>query len=171
MISAIACVDENWGIGCQNKLLINIPEDMTFFREKTKNSVVIMGRKTYDSLFIKPLPNRINIVITSKVDKVVIDETATIFVTMDFIKAYLNTLSPNSPIDCYIIGGGQIYKELLPYCDKSYITKVNYAFEDVDVYFTNLDNDQYWEMTEISDKKSYRGIQYEFCVYKKEGTN
>ena len=55
MISAIVCADKNWGIGYQGKLLAYIPEDMRFFKEKTTNNVVIMGRKTYDSLSAKPL--------------------------------------------------------------------------------------------------------------------
>lgn len=168
MVSAIACVDKNWGIGFQNKLLVSIPEDMTFFKEKTKNNIVIMGRKTYDSLSAKPLPNRINIVVTSKVNAASINENGTIFVTMDLAKAYLKLLQSNDFINCYVIGGGKIYKELLPYCNKSYITKVNYAFENVDSYFPNLDNIKDWEMKGSSDKKIYRGIKYEFCIYEKE---
>lgn len=171
MVSAIACVDKNWGIGFQGKLLVNIPEDMRFFREKTANSVVIMGRKTYDSLSVKPLPNRINIVITSKVDKTTIDEKGVIFITMDFAKTYLNTLPSNSPVDYYVIGGGQIYKELLPYCNKAYITMANYAFENADAFFPNLENDKDWEMTENGAEKIHHGIHYNFCTYKKEEKN
>ena len=168
MVSAIACVDKNWGIGFQGELLINIPEDMMFFREKTGNNIVIMGRKTYDSLSTKPLPNRINVVITSKVGKTTIDENGVIFTTMDFVKVYLSTLPSNSPVDYYVIGGGQIYKELLPYCNNAYVTKVNYTFENTDTYFPNLENDKDWEMTENSAEKIYRGTRYNFCTYKKE---
>lgn len=64
MIAAIVAVDINWGIGCGGNLLVDIPEDKKFFREKTKDSIVIMGRKTWDSLPIKPLPNRINYIIS-----------------------------------------------------------------------------------------------------------
>lgn len=168
MISAIVCVDKNWGIGYNGDLLVHIPEDMKFFKKKTINNVVIMGRKTYDSLPIKPLPNRINIVVTSKIDGMTnIDEDGTIFVTIDFIKAFLGTLSAYSPLDYYIIGGGQIYNELLPYCNTSYVTKVDYAFEDVDVYFPNLDNKEEWEITKDGKEKSYNGIEYNFCTYKK----
>ena len=69
MISAIVCVDKNWGIGYQGELLAKIPEDMKFFHEKTKGSAVIMGRKTYDSLpdNKRPLPNRFNHVISREV--------------------------------------------------------------------------------------------------------
>lgn len=167
MVSAIVCVDKNWGIGYNNNLLISIPEDMRFFRDKTRHSVIIMGRKTYDSLPSKPLPHKTNIVITSKVDRLKINEKGTIFVSMDFIKTFLNTLSSESPVDYYIIGGGQIYNELLPYCNKAYVTRVNIA-KNADTYFPNLDSLSEWEIDEISDSQNYDGIKYRFCTYKKE---
>lgn len=165
MVSAIVCVDKNWGIGYNNKLLINIPEDMRFFKDKTKNGVIIMGRKTYDSLPSKPLPHKINIVITSKVDKLETDEKGIMFVSMDFIKTFLNTLSSESPIDYYVIGGGKIYNELLPYCSKAYVTKVNIS-KNADTYFPNLDNLSEWEVSETSDSKTYNGFNYKFYTYK-----
>lgn len=169
MISAIVCIDKNWGIGYQGNLLTHIPEDMRFFRDKTKNSVVIMGRKTYDSLSSKPLPNRTNIVVTSKIDKLCeIDEKGTWFVAIDFIKTFLDTLSVNSPVNYFIIGGGQIYNELLSYCQKAYVTKVNYGYKDADTYFPNLDEMNDWAETEIGEEKDYQGLRYKFCVYERE---
>lgn len=169
MISTIVCIDKNWGIGYQGKLLANIPEDMRFFRDKTRNSVIIMGRKTFESL-PSPLPHKVNIVVTSKINgSCEIDENGTIFVTIDFIKAFLNALSPASPFDYYVIGGGQIYKELLPYCHTSYVTKVNYAYRNVDTYFPNLDEMKDWEewIDEDNAKKTYHGLEYKFCVYER----
>ena len=168
MVSAIVCIDKNWAIGFDGKLLVNIPEDMRFFREKTTNNVVIMGRKTYDSLSTKPLPNRTNVVITSKIDKPCeISKEGTVFVTMDFVKMFLNTLPKESPINIYIIGGGQIYKELLSYCDKSYVTKVNCGYKEADTYFPNLDEIEEWEMVEDGEEKMHRGLKYKFCIYEK----
>lgn len=170
MVSAIVCVDKNWGIGYQGELLINIPEDMRFFRDKTKNNIVIMGRKTYDSLPSKPLPYRTNVVITSKIDKPCeIDEKGTWFVTMDFIKSvlYSHNSFPESQINCYVIGGGQVYKELLPYCNQAYVTKVKRTYNDVDTYFPNIDKSVEWKMMNNGEEKVYRGISYKFCVYKK----
>lgn len=169
MISAIVCVDKNWGIGYQGELLTHIPEDIKFFKEMTTNNVVIMGRKTYESLPVKPLSNRTNIVITSKVNGKEINKDGVMFVSMDFIKTYLETLSPISPIDYYIIGGGQIYKELLPYCHTSYVTKVNCAYKNVDTYFPNLDEIKNWEEWVEEDNKSrwYYGVEYKFCVYER----
>ena len=69
MIACIVAVDENFGIGSNNELLAHIPEDLKMFKSITENSTVIMGRKTYDSLPKKPLPNRINIIITTQINK------------------------------------------------------------------------------------------------------
>ena len=171
MIYAIVCVDKSWGIGYKGDLLEFIPEDMKFFKEKTINNVVIMGRKTYESIMSKPLPHRINIVITSKISSPCevceIDENGTIFMTIDFVKLYLSTLSSDTPINYYIIGGGQLYKELLPYCSKSYVTKINNSFKNVDTYFPNLDNEKEWVETEIGEEKTYYEVQYKFCTYEK----
>lgn len=168
MVSAIVCVDKNWGIGYKGNLLVSIPEDMSFFRDKTRGNIVIMGRKTYDSLPSKPLPYRTNIVITSKVDNYMTDENGTIFASMNFIKTLLNILPSKFPLDVYIIGGGHIYKELLPYCDNAYVTKINCAYKDVDTYFPNLEKEDNWEIAEVGDNKVYRGTGYKFCIYKKE---
>lgn len=169
MISAIVCVDKNWGIGYNGKLLAYIPEDMRFFKEMTSNSMVIMGRKTYDSLPSKPLPNRINVVITSKINKdYEIDEKGTVFASMELVKLYLSTLHPLMSPNCFVIGGEQIYKELLPYCDNAYVTKIDCAYKDVDTYFPNLDKNKEWEMVKNGEEKMHNGIEYKFCIYAKE---
>lgn len=167
-MNAIVAVDNNWGIGSNNKLLVSIPEDMRFFKEKTTNSIVVMGRKTYDSLPVKPLPNRINVVITSKVKEFEIDKNGTIFMAMHCFKNFLHMLSYLSPIDYYIIGGGQIYRDLLPYCNTVYVTKINHSYNNADTFFPNLDKDEDWEELESdNEEKIYRDIKYKFCVYKR----
>ena len=172
MISAIVCADKNWGIGYNGKLLANIPEDIRFFREKTTNNVVIMGRKTYESLPFKPLPHRTNIVVTSNItspcEVCEIDESGTIFMTIDFVKLYLSTIHYDNPVDYYIIGGGQLYKELLPYCSKSYVTKVDYIYNNVDTYFPNIDNMPEWEINSASETKEYNNIGYRFFEYRRK---
>ena len=67
MISAIVAVDNNWGIGYNGNLLEHIPDDLKYFKQLTSNKMVVMGRKTWDSLPIKPLPDRLNIVITNTI--------------------------------------------------------------------------------------------------------
>ena len=129
-----------------------------------------MGRKTYDSLPSKPLPHKTNIVITSKIYGLCqADEKGTFFVTMDFIKLYLETLHPDTPAHYFVIGGGQIYKELLPYCDTAYVTEVDHAYEEVDTYFPNLNkmDDWYIDKIEPSKSKEYIGLKYRFTTYKR----
>ena len=168
MISAIVCVDNNWGIGSNNDLLVSIPEDMKRFKEKTVGNVVIMGRKTYESLPVKPLPNRVNVVVTSDVEKIKKDNADGVaFITMDCAKVYLDTLTTYSLIDYYIIGGGQIYKELLPYCDCVYVTKVNRTYENADTFFPNIDEMSEWKIKNTGKTKEYDGIKYQFYEYRK----
>ena len=166
MIAAIVCVDENWGIGSKGNLLASIPEDMKFFKDMTTSGMVIMGRKTYDSLPIKPLPNRTNVVITSEENKTS-ESAETFYVSMEFVKTYLDTL-PKTACERYIIGGGQIYKELLAYCDKAYVTKVFHSYDNADTYFPNLENIPEWEIESTSEIKEYNNIKYQFYTYKKK---
>ena len=168
MISAIVCVDSNFGIGIKNNLLTHIPEDMKNFKRQTENNIVIMGRKTYDSLPVKPLPNRTNIVITHMNNSPQLQRQGLIHSNMEFIKSWLSqkeTLNGDNVDDIYIIGGGTIYKELLPLCERVYITKVFHSYEDVDTYFPNIDNMLEWKMTTASEIKEYNGLQYQFCIY------
>ena len=140
MINAIAAVDANWGIGYNNQLLARIPEDQKFFREMTEGNVVIMGRRTWDSLPRRPLPNRTNIIISSQGNRVL--ERSAIQMKMQDAIEYLKLNGDNE--EHFVIGGGQIYKALLPYCDHAYITKIHYPYENVDTYFPNLDNLPDW---------------------------
>ena len=167
MIAAVVCVDNNYGIGSKNDLLAHIPEDMKMFKEITTGGAVIVGRKTYDSLTKKPLPNRKNIIVTSKVKrKPKIQKDDTIHSNMNYIKAWLvHPEVVNENCGIYVIGGGMIYKELLPFCERVYITKVLHSYDDVDTYFPNIDNMPEWEMTSASEVKEYNGIKYQFCVY------
>lgn len=167
MIATVVCVDNNYGIGSKDGLLAHIPEDMKMFKEITTGGAVVVGRKTYDSLPKKPLHDRTNIIITSKAKKKPkICKNGTIKSNMNHIKAWL--IHPevvNKNCGIYIIGGGMIYKELLPFCERVYITKVLHSYEDVDTYFPNIDEMPEWKLTSTSDIKEYNGIKYQFCVY------
>lgn len=163
MIAAVVCVDKNYGIGNKNELLVHIPEDMEHFKKITSNGIVIMGRKTYDSLPQKPLPNRCNIVLTRETKREPKDN-----ITYSNIKYIQDFLSNEEVIsgsnNIFIIGGGQIYKELLPFCERVYITKV-YQTYDADTFFPNLDESPEWDETYAGEIKKYNGILYKFCIY------
>lgn len=154
MIAAIVCVDKNFGIGSCGQLLESYPEDMTFFKKKTSGNIVVMGRKTWDSLPKKPLSNRLNIIITSKL----IENTdSIIFITMeDFIKQ-LDELKKDSR-DIYIIGGASIYKQLLPYCDKIYMTMIPKVYENADTFFPQL-NQKEWKIIKENQTKNVSFIE------------
>ena len=163
MISAIVAVDENWGIGFNGELLEKIPEDMKYFKELTTSNTVVMGRKTWDSLPIKPLPNRGNFIISRETPLLM--ENKAIRMNLDMIK---DTMEANKDENYFIIGGGQIYKELLPLCDRVYVTKIFKSHENVDTYFPDLDEPEMWDtwrVTEQSEVKVYNDIMYQFWTY------
>ena len=164
MISAIVAVDNNWGIGYQGQLLEHLPPDMKYFKEATENHMVICGRKTWESIPAKnkPLSNRLAIVITSKGFKV---EPGAMFLDMQHVCAHLNHIKDNDDMEWFIIGGGEIYKELLPYCDRVYVTKIYKDHENVDTYFPDLDKSEGWASVEISDRLTYNDISYQFWEY------
>lgn len=161
-MNIIAAVDKNWAIGYQNKLLVSIPQDMKFFRETTKGKVVAMGRKTLESFPNGlPLKNRVNVVLSS--DKNYSTEG---IVLVHSIEEMVKELKKYNSEDVYVIGGDSVYRQLLPYCDTAYLTKIDYAYQ-ADTYFPNLDEDPEWEMTKISDEQTYFDLAYEFTVYER----
>lgn len=154
MISAIAAVDENWGIGFNGELLEKIPEDLRRFKLLTQEKIIVMGRKTWDSLPKKPLPNRLNIIISNKI-KIV--DTLTISVSIKEIKPRLEYASKDQDEEWFIIGGGQIYNELLSFCNRIYITKIYKKYENVDTYFPNID-EQKWNIVHQSEILTYNDL-------------
>lgn len=161
MISAIVAVDENFGIGFNGNLLEHIPDDLKHFKQLTAGNVIIMGRKTWESLPKKPLPNRTNIVVTNKKKG---NEDGAKFMTLEDAKRYAII---NRPTDVFVIGGGQIYKEFLPICDRVYATKIFKDHANVDTYFPNIELMDNWKCVEQSEIKQYNGISYQFKTYSK----
>ena len=158
MISAIVAVNNDWGIGFNGDLLEHIPEDLKYFKTLTTGNAVIMGRKTWESLPKKPLPNRINIVITSNPNMYNDAEF------MDLFDAKLYLIY-NKNDDIFIIGGGKIYEELLPLCDRVYVTKINKSHKNVDTYFPNLDKSGEWAPASCSPIYEYKDFTYQFWQY------
>ena len=162
MISAIVAVDQNWGIGYQGQLLEHLPPDMKYFKEVTENHVVICGRKTWDSIPKKPLTRRLVIVISNKGFKV---EPGAVFLDMPHAMVHINQVKDDDEQEWFVIGGGEIYKQLLPYCDRIYVTKIEKSHKDVDTYFPNLDKDPEWEVSTCTELKEYENISYAFLTY------
>ena len=162
-MNLIVAVDKNWGIGMNNKLLVSIPADMKFFRQETMNKVVVMGRKTLESFPNgRPLANRTNIVLTRDQEYQVKDA-----IVVHDIPQLLEELKKYQDDQIYVIGGGKVYEELLPYCNVAHVTKVDFAYE-ADTFFPNLDENEEWEITAESGEQTYFDLEYEFVKYEKK---
>ena len=161
-MKCILSADNNWGIGLRNSLLIRIPADMKNFRLLTTGNVVIMGRKTLESFpNQKPLPDRVNIVITSRPDY-----TCDGAVIVHSIEEAVEKAASYKDKEIYVIGGSQIYKQLLPYCDEALVTRIDHSYE-ADAFFPDLDASDEWEMTEESEENTCFDIIYTYCTYRR----
>jgi len=162
-MNLIVAVDRNWAIGYKNNLLVRIPADQRYFRNKTINKAVIMGRRTLESMPAgKPLTDRLNVVITSKPDYKVYGAKV-----VHSVEEALEAVKDYNSEDVYVIGGGSIYSQMLPLCDVAYVTKIDYAYS-ADTYFPNLDKMEDWVLTEESDEQYYHDLIYTFCKYEKK---
>lgn len=138
MISAIVCVDRNWGIGKNNDLLFSLKEDMKFFREKTKEKIVVCGYNTLLSFpGSKPLKGRSTIVLCPK--EIERDDCYCIH-DFDELVRLIKELSKTQEV--FIIGGAMLYKSMLPYYDRIYVTKVD-AEGQAELFFPNLDTAEF----------------------------
>lgn len=162
-MNCIVAVDENWAIGYHNELLVRIPADQKFFRQETTGKVVVLGRKTLESFpQQRPLPNRTNIIMSTKQDYQVKDA-----IVVHSIEELLEELKKYNTEDVYIIGGDSIYKQMLPYCDTAHVTKIDHAYT-ADTYFPNLDEMDEWEITADSDEQVYFDLTYHFLKYERK---
>lgn len=160
-MNLIVAADANWGIGKDNKLLVSIPADMKFFRNTTTGNVVIMGRKTLESFpGGLPLKNRVNIVLTR--DK---NYQAKGAVVVHSVEEALEEAKKYEE-EVYVIGGDSVYKQMLPYCSKAYVTKIDFAYE-ADSFFLDLDKEGEWKVTGRSEEQTYFDIEYEFRTYER----
>ncbi len=166
-IALIAALGNKNELGKDNALLWNMPSDMQHFRDITRGHVVIMGRKTFESILGtlgKPLPGRQNIVITRDTAYAPIGAD----VAHSFSEALESIDTEKYPGEVFVIGGAQIYTDTLPYADTLYITHIDGDFPTADTFFPTIDSHLF---TEISREKHIRDDQhiydYDFVVYKK----
>ena len=158
-MNIIVAVNNDWGIGYKGKQTIVIPEDRNYFREVTDGGIVVMGRKTFESLG-KPLTNRKNIVLTNNSEYKVRGVTVAHSIGQAFEK-----IPQNSSHKVYIIGGAEVYNQFLPWCSYIYVTKTNIETES-DRYFQNLDISTEWELIHKGNVMFYEDIQYSFDLYR-----
>ncbi len=159
-MQAIVAVDLNWGIGCGGKLLDLIPADMKFFKETTLGKVVVMGRATFESLPNQaPLKGRTNIVLTSTGEFG--DKDVIICRSLDEL---FKELAQYPSEDVFVIGGEQVYRELLPYCSEALVTKLENTYV-ADKHFINLDQEEAWILEDKGESQSHNGVYYRFMKY------
>lgn len=159
----IASADDNWGIGSENRLLKRIPEDMKRFSAFTRDNLIIVGRKTLASFKDgKPLADRVNVVMSR--DRgfacdgaVVVNNLAEL---MDEVVHY--------PKNIYVCGGEMVYKELLPFCERALITRIEGSFP-ADAHLPNLDKDMNWIVMDRGPwLESKTGVRYRFVEYRRK---
>ncbi len=158
-MNLIASADDNWGIGIGSSLLCRLKPDMMRFKKLTEGGAVIMGRRTFMTLpNRKPLLNRVNIVLSR--DSGLTIEGATVVNAMDQLMEELDRLSG---LKLWVIGGAEIYKLLMPMCERAYITRIHESFE-ADAYLSDLDA-LGWSVAERSDTMEYGGHRFEYITY------
>ncbi len=151
-ISLIAAMDVNNAIGYKNQLMWHLPDDFKWFKRHTLGKPVIMGRNTMNSLG-KPLPGRPNIAISSS-DKDIIDGFQHAFSIEEALK-----LVPENTEEVMIIGGGNIFKQVMDTADCLYITRIRHGFEDADTYFPKWEEKEwvqvFYELHPEDEKHKY----------------
>jgi dihydrofolate reductase len=152
-ISLVVAAAENNAIGKNNQLLWHLPADLKFFKNTTWGMVVIMGRKTFEAVN-KPLPGRINIVITTQSDWKA-DNTWTASSLDDALRQAETTNCK----EIFIIGGGEIYKQSMAIADKIYLTRVH-ANLDGDTFFPEMNGK--WALASNTDFKKDEKHAYDF---------
>ena len=153
----IVAVYDDWGIGCEGDQPIALSADRKFFRRHTAGSTVIVGRKTVGSFPGQaPLPKRRNIVLTRQ------DVELPGFETAHSPQEAAAMAAGDEKV--FVIGGGTVYRQMLPLCDRAVITKVH-TIVPCDTWFPNLDESPDWRLTEIIESGVENGIGYEMCVY------
>ena len=161
-MNMIVAVDSKWGIGRDNGLLASIPTDMKYFKEHTINKVVVMGRKTLESMpGKKGLPKRINYVLTSNPD---FEAERCIVVNSE--EELFEALGQYDPDEVFLIGGASLYNRFYRKCDKLYITKMD-ADLNADAFIVNIDEDGDYEVISESEPVTENGVTFRFLVYER----
>ena len=153
----IVAVYDDWGIGADGTQPIALTADRKFFRQTTKGAMVITGRRTVEDFPGKqPLPGRENVLLTRGAEEF---PGFTVLHSAEKAVAYAQKAER-----AMVIGGGSIYRQLLPYCDTAYITRVH-ATPVSDTFFPNLDEDPAWEKVAVLQSGEENGIAYEMLRY------
>ena len=174
-MKAIVAVDQKWGIGFKGNLLVKLPGDMRYFRERTLGKILVVGRETLKTFpGGTALPGRTTVCLTR--DRSCSVDYGTIVgiaqnpeylaecKIVNSIEGCLDFLSNFSPEDVFVVGGASIYEQFLPYCETCLVTRINAEFE-ADSFFIDLDNHSDFSMIWESDTMAENGFEYRFTEY------
>lgn len=163
ILSHIVAASQNNVIGQKNKLPWHIPEDLKYFYKTTKNKIIIMGRKTFQSLG-KALPNRLNIVLTK--NKTFKQKGVVVFASFEEALRYCRQeeILKKHNKEIFITGGGEIYKQTLLLMDRLYITRIHKKYEG-DAFYPEIPADQFKEVSRIDRSKP---VPFSFLIYEKQ---
>lgn len=162
--SMIVAVSKNGVIGKENSIPWDLPEDLKWFREKTKGNSIIMGRKTFESLGYRALPDRVNIVVSTN-DPVPSKKGKVYYANNLQTAAYMaESLNPDKEI--FFIGGSRIYEEASNFVKTLYKTEINQKVKG-DTYFPEIDMKQFEEIQRRTIIKTKENPEYSFITYKR----
>lgn len=163
----IAAADRRGGIGMDGKLLAHLPGDMKYFRETTAGAVVIMGRKTLESFpGGRPLKGRRNLVISRTLSAGVQEGVE----VCRSAEEALALAAEETEREVFVIGGGEIYNLLLPYCEEALITEIDDVLE-ADTFIPVFADLPDWECSSRSPEQEENGVRYVFAVYRRKQPN
>ncbi|MBQ3998442.1 MAG: dihydrofolate reductase [Paludibacteraceae bacterium] len=164
MISIIVAIAENYAIGKKGDLLCHLPADLKHFKEITSGKTVLMGERTFFSLPKHPLPNRRNIVLTDVPGKTF--EGAEAVYSIEDLILKIEDLKSQGEDEVFVIGGGMVYRQMMPLADKLYITHIHHSWEDADTFFPVIDPVE-WELESTEDHLADDKNPYDFsfCTY------
>lgn len=165
-ISIIAAKARNGAIGYKNRLLYNLPDDLKFFKKTTTGSVVIMGGNTYKSLPNGPLPNRLNIVISTSIENEENYDNLMIFRNSDEL---MNFIANCEDERVFVIGGAAVYNMFIESADELYLTEIDAEPLYADTFFPFFNNEEFeveWSERHEADEKHL--VPFSFVKYKKK---
>lgn len=159
MISIIVAIAENYAIGKKGDLLCHMPTDLKHFKDITSGKTVMMGERTFFSLPKHPLPNRRNIVLTDVAGKT-FEGAEAVYSIDEMVKCI------QGEEEAFVIGGGMVYRQMMPLADKLYITHIHHSWEDADTFFPEIKESE-WKLLNaehhFADEKN--PYNYTFATY------
>ncbi|MGN0227322.1 MAG: dihydrofolate reductase [Paludibacteraceae bacterium] len=150
MISIIVAIAENYAIGKKGDLLCHLPADLKHFKEITSGKTVMMGERTFYSLPKHPLPNRRNIVLTDVHGKT-FEGAEAVYSIEELVKS-IKPKTNSQEEEAFVIGGGMVYRQMMPLADKLYITHIHHSWEDADTFFPEIKESE-WKL--LNAEKHY----------------